>query len=116
MKAKILLIATIIVSALMIQGIFAQGTMNHKNKGDHFPMFQKLNLTEEQQDQISTMRLNHQMEMVDLKANLEKKKLEMAQLKNKGNYTREQYIAKVEAINSAKNQLAISKANFNKKR
>ena len=112
MKAKILLIATIIVSALMIQGIFAQGTMNHKNKGDHFPMFQKLNLTEEQQDQISTMRLNHQMEMVDLKANLEKKKLEMAELKNKGNYTREQYIAKVEAINSAKNQIAISKANF----
>jgi len=112
MKTKILVIAAIIVSAFMIQGIFAQGTMNHKNKGDRFPMSQKLNLTEEQQDQISTMRLNHQMGTVDLKANLEKKKLEMAELKNNGNYTREQYIAKVEAINSAKNQLAISKANF----
>ena len=112
MKAKILLIATIIVSALMIQGIFAQEMMNHKKKGDRYPMFQKLNLTEEQQDQISTLRLNHQMETVDLKANLEKKQLEMAVLKNEGNYTREQYIAKVEAINSAKNNLAISKANF----
>ncbi len=112
MKSKISVIAIIIVTALMIQNLFAQEMMNHKNKGDRFPMFQKLNLTEEQQDQISTMRLNHQMETVDLKANFEKKKLEMAELKNKGNYTREQYIAKVEAINLAKNQLAISKANF----
>ena len=51
------------------------------------------------------------MEMIDLKANLQKKKLEMAELKNNGNYTREDFINKVEAINSAKDQIAISKAN-----
>jgi hypothetical protein len=52
------------------------------------------------------------MEMVDLKANLQKKKLELAELKNKGNYTRESFIDKVEAINSAKNEIAIAQANF----
>jgi len=96
----------------MVQNDFAQERMNCRKDGNQFQMFQKLSLTETQQDQFVNLRLNHQMETVDLKANLEKKQLEMAVLKNEGNYTREQYIAKVEAINSAKNNLAISKANF----
>ena len=52
------------------------------------------------------------MELVDLGGNLEKKKLEMAELKNNGNYSREQYIAAVESINTAKDEIAISRANF----
>jgi Spy/CpxP family protein refolding chaperone len=112
MKSRILAFIVITATFLIVQNLFAQGMMNHKMKGDHHPMFQKLNLTEEQQDQISTLKLNHQMEMIDLKANFEKRKVEMAELKNNGNYTREEYINKVVAINSAKNQISISKANF----
>jgi Spy/CpxP family protein refolding chaperone len=112
MKSRILAFIAIAATFLIVQNLFAQGMMNHKMKGDNHPMFQKLNLTEEQQDQISTLKLNHQMEMIDLKANLEKRKVEMAELKHKGNYTREEYINKVVAINSAKDQISISKANF----
>ncbi len=112
MKSRILAFIAITATFLIVQNLFAQEMMNHKMKGDHYPMFQKLNLTEEQQDQISTLKLNHQMEMIDLKANLEKKKLELVELKNSGNYTRTEYIDKVEVINTAKNQMAISKANF----
>jgi len=99
------------LTVLMVQNGFTQERMKCRKDGNHFPMFQKLNLTEAQQDQIVTLRLNHQMEMIDLKANLQKKKLELIELKNKGNYTREAYIDNVEAINSAKNQIAILKAN-----
>jgi len=112
MKSRIFAIIAITATLLLVQNLFAQGMMNSRKDGNQFPMFQKLNLTDEQQDQISTLRLNHQMEMIDLKANLEKRKVEMAKLKNNGNYTREEFINKVVAINSARDQISISKANF----
>jgi Spy/CpxP family protein refolding chaperone len=100
------------LTVLIVQNDFAQERMNCRKDGNQFQMFQKLSLTETQQDQIVNLRLNHRMEMIDLKANLQKKKLEMAELKNNGNYTREDFINKVEAINSVKDKIAISKANF----
>jgi Spy/CpxP family protein refolding chaperone len=112
MKSRIFAIIAITATLLFVQNLFAQGMMNSRKDGNQFPTFQKLNLTDEQQDQISTLRLNHQMEMIDLKANLEKRKVEMAELKNNGNYTREEFINKVVAINSARDQISISKANF----
>jgi len=112
MKNKVLSIVTIILLAFATQNIFAQDMNRHNKEGHQFSKFQKLNLTEAQKDQISKLRLDNQMGMVDLKANLEKKKIEMLELKNNGNYTREQYISNVESINQAKNKIAISKANF----
>ena len=112
MKSRIFAIIAITATLLIVQNLFAQGMMSSRKDGKQFPMFQKLNLTEEQQDQISTLRLNHQMAMIDLKANLEKRKVEMAELKNNGNYTREEFINKVVAINSARDQIPLLKANF----
>lgn len=112
MKNNVLSIVTIIILAFAAQNMFAQEMTRHNKVGHQFSMFQKLNLTDAQKDQITKLRLNNKMQMVDLKANLEKKKIEMMELKNNGNYTREQYISKVEAINQAKNEIAISKANF----
>ena len=112
MKNKVLSIVTLIILALTTQNIFAQDMNHHNKEGHQFSMTQKLNLTDAQKDQISKLRLNNKMEMVDLKANLEKEKIGMIELKNNGNYTREQFISKVEAINQAKNKIAISKANF----
>jgi len=112
MKLNIFAILVFILTILMVQNDFAQERMHCKKDGNQFQMFQKLSLTETQQDQIVTLKLNHQMEMIDLKANLQKKKLEMTELKNNGNYTREDFINKVEAINSVKDEIAISKANF----
>jgi Spy/CpxP family protein refolding chaperone len=111
MKSNIFAIIVVALTVLMVQNGFAQERMNCKKNGNQFPMFQKLNLTEAQQDQVVTLRLNNQMEMIDLKANLQKKKLELIELKHKGNYTRETYIDNVEAINSAKNEIEILKAN-----
>ena len=110
MKIKIYVLIAIL-SFLSIQNVFAQ-ERNRQRDNCKQQCLNKLDLTDEQQEKIETMKLDHQMDMIDLKANLEKKKLELEELKNEGNYTREEYINEVEVINAAKDVIAIAKANF----
>lgn len=110
MKTKIFVLVGIL-TFVSLQNILPQEKI-HKRDNCRQQCFNKLDLTEEQQEKVETMKLDHQMEMIDLKANLEKKKLGLADLKNNGNYTRDEYIGQIEQINSAKEAIAISKANF----
>ena len=80
-----------------------------KQSGERFA--QKLNLTEEQQATIEQLKIENQKEMIDLKAELERKKLDMKELKSKGNYTREEFLNLVQSINNSKNNIAVAKAN-----
>jgi len=112
MKNKAVVVITILISIFIFQNLLAQNRNKDNFNSDKYPIYKRLNLTEEQQDQISTMKINHQMEMVDLKANLEKNEIELTSLKNKGNYTREQYLAAIRSINSARDEIAISRAEF----
>ena len=112
MKNKAVVVITILISIFIFQNLLAQNCYKDNFNSDNYPMYKRLNLTEEQQDQMSTMKINHQMEMVDLKANLEKNEIELTSLKNKGNYTREQYLAAIQSINSARDEIAISRAEF----
>jgi Spy/CpxP family protein refolding chaperone len=111
MRIKMFTLIAIISALLVSQDFFAQETMVRKRDRDQLQIHQKLNLTEEQQEKIDAMRLGHQKEMIDLKAGLEKRKLEMAELKNKGNYTREEFLSKTNEIISARNKIALSLAN-----
>jgi Spy/CpxP family protein refolding chaperone len=111
MRIKIFALIAIISALLVSQDLFAQEMMVHKRNSNQMQIHQKLNLTEEQQDKVDVLRLTHQKEMVDLKANLEKRKIEMAELKNKGNYTREEFLSKTDEIISARNKIALSLAN-----
>jgi Spy/CpxP family protein refolding chaperone len=74
-------------------------------------MHEKLNLTDEQQSQIEKLRFTHQEKMIDLKADLEKEELSLRELKNAGNYSRSEYIAKVEELMAAHNKIRLAKAN-----
>jgi Spy/CpxP family protein refolding chaperone len=74
-------------------------------------MLEKLNLTDEQKEAVEQLRLKHQNEMIDLKADLQKKKLALKELTSKDNYSRDNYINAVKAINAAKNNIALSMAN-----
>ena len=49
--------------------------------------------------------------MIDLKADIERKKLDMKELLSKGNYIREDYLLKVKAISDSKEKIALAKAN-----
>jgi len=111
MKFKILAFIAIISALLISRDLFAQEMMVHERNKNKMQIHQKLNLTEEQQVKVEALRFSHQKEMVDLKANLEKRKIEMAELKNKGNYTRDEFLGKTNEIISARNKIALSLAN-----
>jgi len=110
MKRKMIVFIAILSVFLVSQSLFAQGMRQGRDR-NQFKIHQKLNLTEEQQEKADILKLAHQKEMVDLKANLEKRKIEMSELKNKGNYTREEFLSKTNEIISARNQIALSLAN-----
>ena len=92
-----------------MQGNF-QGHEFHKGdfKG---MMLEKLNLTDEQKAAVEKLKLKHQEEMIDLKADLEKKELALKELTNNGNYSRDDFVNAVKAISAAKNNIALSFAN-----
>jgi len=111
MRTKMFALIAILSVLLVSQNLFAQEMMVHKNNMDQCQMHKKLNLTEEQQNKVEVLKLTHQKEMIDLKANLEKKEVEMAELKNKGNFTREEFLNKISEISTARNKIALSLAN-----
>ncbi len=74
-------------------------------------ILEKLNLTDEQKSKIEEARLSHQNQMIDLKANLQKKLLALKELRVKGNLDRNSVIAAVKDINQAKDEIAIARAN-----
>ena len=106
----VLILAFLLIPSQTVMGqMMKQGEFN---KGDrHEMMIKKLQLTEEQQEAIQDLRFNHQNDMIDLKADVQKKKLQLEELKSSGNYTREEFLASVEALSNAKQKVAIAKAN-----
>jgi hypothetical protein len=104
-------ITLVILSVLVISQLLFAQEMRQERDRDQLKIHQKLNLTEEQQEKVDALKFDHQNEMIDLKANLEKKEIEMAELKNKSNYTREEFLNKVNEIISARNEIALSLAN-----
>lgn len=109
MKYRIMALI-IVTTVFLFNNIFAQEMMQKKQQFKE-QVHKQLNLTEEQQTKVDEMRLIHQKAMIDLKANLEKRELELTELKSNGNYTREEYINKVNEIISARNKIALSVAN-----
>jgi Spy/CpxP family protein refolding chaperone len=111
MKLKAFAFLAIISVFLISQNLFAQEKHERQRDGNNSKIHQKLNLTQEQQESVDALRFAHQKEMIDMKANLEKKEIEMAEMKNKGNYTRDEFLNKINDIIAAKNKIALSMAN-----
>ena len=106
-------IAVILFIAL-ISTQFTYGQMERRGmqRGDHFKMMkEKLNLTDTQSEAVEKLHFSHKREMIDLKADLDRRKLDMKELMSSGNYTRDEYLIKVKAISDAKEKMALAKAN-----
>jgi Spy/CpxP family protein refolding chaperone len=106
-------IATILFIVL-ISSQFGYGQMERRgmHKGNHYKMMkEKLNLTDTQNEAVEEIHFSHKRKMIDLKADIEKKKLDMKELLSNGNYTRDDYLNKVKAISDAKEKMALVKAN-----
>ena len=106
-------IAVILFIAL-ISTQFSYGQMERRgmHQGDHHKMMiNNLNLSDTQKEAVEELSFSHKREMIDLKASMEKNKLDMQELLSKGNYTRDDYLNTVKTINDAKEKIAFAKAN-----
>ena len=112
-KLNLIGIAVIVFIALVsTQSVYGQKERHGMHRGSqHKMMIKKLNLTDSQQEAIQDLRFNHKNEMIDLKADLEKKKLAMQELKSRGNYARDEFLSKVKSISNAKEKNALAMAN-----
>ena len=112
-KVNLYRIVTILIIVL-ISTQFSYGQMERRgmHQGDHYKMMkEKLNLTDTQNEAVEELHFSHKREMIDLKADIEKKNLDRQELFTKGNYTRDDYLNKVKAISDAKEKMALAKAN-----
>jgi Spy/CpxP family protein refolding chaperone len=103
-----------ILFMVLISTQFNFGQMERRgmHQGDHFKMMkEKLNLTDTQSEAVEKLHFSHKREMIDLKASIEQVKLDKSELLSKGNYTRDDFLNKVKAINDAKEKMALAKAN-----
>jgi Spy/CpxP family protein refolding chaperone len=111
----VILTALLVTSFLLASDIAAQPKksmrMDRERMMDHERLVDELNLTDAQKDKIEALRLQHKKGMVDLKAELEKREIELDEIRNKDNFTRNEIVASVENINKVKNEIALKIAN-----
>jgi Spy/CpxP family protein refolding chaperone len=107
------------IFTLSVVSVFGQGygygnnysDRDGKRNRDRDRIHEKLNLTDEQETKIEELRINHQKEMIEFRAELEKKELELQELKNKGEYTREDYTGKIKEQSEIRNRIQLARAN-----
>lgn len=110
MKSRFVVLLTLIISLLFITQSFSQKRM-HQRDEMRKEFISDLNLTEDQSDKFDELRSENHKVMIDLRAELEKKQVEMRELQKSENLSRADLLAKVEEINEIKNQKALLKAN-----
>jgi Spy/CpxP family protein refolding chaperone len=71
----------------------------------------KLNLTDSQKDQIENLRIKHQKDMVDLKAKLEKARIELREVTADGDFTRSEYLAAHNKMIKMREEIQLAAAN-----
>lgn len=110
---RTLIITALLSFLIVLAGAFtyAQRQKEDRKYSKHGKMIEKLNLTDQQQTQIEEIRFAHQEKMIDLKANVEKKELGLKELQSTADFSRGDYISKIEEIISAENKIKLEKAN-----
>lgn len=112
MKTMMKLATVFMVVFLLTLPSFAQQGQG-KNDGNRkgWDLQERLNLTDAQMETIDGLRLEHEKEMIDLKSDLEKTRLKMKELINKGDVDRASFIAVQTEIMEKENALKLAKAN-----
>ena len=110
---RTLIITTLLSFLIVIAGAFTLAQKQRENRKDNVrgKMIEKLNLTDQQQTQIEEFRFTHKKKMIDLRADVEKKKLGLKELQSSANFSRGDYITKVGEIISAENIIKLERAN-----
>ena len=101
------LLITGIITALIIAAAVNFYPQQTDTPGERFSgrMFEKLNLTDDQKDKIDHLRLKNQEEMIDLRADMQKKGLAVKELQQKGSYSRSDYLDLVNDLNDSRDKI-----------
>jgi Spy/CpxP family protein refolding chaperone len=70
-----------------------------------------LNLTDSQKDQIDKLRLDHQKVMVDLKAKLDKARIELREVTSKDEFTRNEFLVTHDKMAKIREEIQLAAAN-----
>jgi Spy/CpxP family protein refolding chaperone len=115
MRPKMIFFASLLTALLISGNIFSQGFpggdrgKNEMRSRDRIK--EKLNLSDEQVDKIEALKLSHRKEMINLKADVELKEVELDELKSTINFSRDAYLNKIKEIIATKDKIAIAQAN-----
>ncbi len=110
---KSFLIGGLILALVIAAAVNFYPQNNDAPQGERFrgKMFEKLNLTDQQKDKIEQLRLKNQEEMIDLRADMQKKQLAVKELQMKGNYSRSDYLNLVKDLNASRDNIDVARAN-----
>src|SRR5690606_32474279 len=109
MKNTIVGILTLLIIITFFSDVNAQKkrmTMDRSHRG-----FDQLNLTEDQQKKVDDLRLTHKEQMIDLRAELDKSRIENQKLRRSINFSREDLLNQTRKMNEIRNRIAESRAN-----
>lgn len=79
-------------------------------------IFKEINLTEEQKEQLSKLRLEHQKEMIKLRAELQTLQLDLKPLLEPKEPDKAKVYAQIDKINKLRNEMAKKRIDFSLKR
>lgn len=114
MKNLVFVISILLGVTLLNLNNFAQN-MDHPKMDKmkmRMNMKQQLNLSEEQEKKIEALKLSHEEQMINLRADLDRKNLEMKKLKASNNFSRADVIKITKDINAIKDEIALAKVNL----
>lgn len=100
-----------IVLSGLISNVDAQRRFRDKDGMPTRNLIEKLNLTDTQKEKFDEFRFNHQKSMIDLRADLQQKLLELNKYKSGGNLNRSKVISLTKEINEIRNKMALARAN-----
>lgn len=105
-------ILKISILSLLVAVFVSSAAFSQYGEGWHLKKLEsKLNLTDTQKDQIQKLRLNHQKDMIDLKAKLQKARIESREVMSKENFTRDEYLAAQNKIMKLREEIHLAAAN-----
>ncbi|HEX9252390.1 MAG TPA: Spy/CpxP family protein refolding chaperone [Ignavibacteriaceae bacterium] len=111
MKNLILAFTMLFAITIVSPELYSQNKDHQRGKDLRMEIKKQLNLTEDQEKKIETMRFSHQESMIKLKSDLELKELEMRKLKSSDNFSRSSIINLTKEISSIKGDMALAVTN-----
>lgn len=111
MKNLTLVLMILFAITVLSPQIYSQKNVHSKSKEFKMNLKEQLNLSEDQEKKIETLKLNHEAVMVKFKSDLELKEIEMRKLKSSEIFSRSAMINLTKEISAIKNDMALARVN-----